>query len=167
MMEQVEVVDRDTIVHIGDLASFKSDRDYTGSNVNPQWFVEQIDANFINVRGNHDVNNKVKNTCTCMQTNLGKRFPNVTIGHYPSYDPHAKDTFKEGWIHLCGHVHKSWKHALDLTHSVLNINCGVDVWNYQIISEDELVRYIESILKLPKEALNKVKIVDGKVVKVH
>lgn len=165
-MEKTIVVDRDTIVHIGDLACFKSDRSYNGLDVRPQEFIQQVDATFLNIRGNHDVNNKVKNICNCMQTSLGKSFPNVTIGHYPSYDIHAKDTFKEGWIHLCGHVHKAWKHALDLTHSVLNINCGVDVWNYQLVSEDELVRYIKHILRLPKEKINKVQVIGNKVVKV-
>lgn len=160
------IIDKDLIIHVGDLACFKSDRDLKGIEINPQEFIQQIHANFINIRGNHDLNNKVKSACSCMQTNLGKRFPNVTIGHYPSYDQHAKETFKEGWIHLCGHVHKKWKHCLDVTHSVLNINVGVDVWNYQIISEEELVRYIESVLRMPKDHLNKVMIVDKKVVYV-
>lgn len=56
-----------------------------------------------------------------------------------------------------------WKHCLDLDNSVLNINCGVDVWNYKIVSEDEIIKYIESILRLPKEKIFKVKYIDEKL----
>ena len=161
---QNQVVDKDVIVHVGDLACFKLDRDKKGIEISPQALVQRINATFINIRGNHDVNNRVKSLCNCMQTCLGKRFPNVTVGHYPSYDIHAKDTFKEGWIHICGHVHKKWKYCLDVTHSVLNVNVGVDVWNYKIVSEEELIQYIESILRKPKDQINKVKIVGNKIV---
>lgn len=161
-----EVVGKDLIIHVGDLACFKSDRDHGGLEVNPQMFIQKINATFINIKGNHDLNNKVKSTCTCLQTSLGKKFPNVTIGHYPSYDIHAKDTFREGWIHICGHCHNAWKHCVDVTHNVLNINVGVDVWNFQIVSEDELIQYINEVLKMPKDKLNKVKIVGTKIIHV-
>jgi calcineurin-like phosphoesterase family protein len=36
---------------------------------------------------------------------------------------------------------------LDIKNKVLNINVGVDVWKYQIISEDELIKYIDKILQ--------------------
>lgn len=163
---QKTVVSRDIIIHIGDLACFRVDRSYNGLSVNPQEFIQQINASFINIRGNHDLNNRVKSVCNSMQISLGKRFPYVTLGHYPSYDVHAKDTFKEGWIHLCGHVHSAWKHCLDTTNSVLNINVGVDAWNYKIVSEDELIQYIDEVMKLSKDKLNKVKIVRNKIVKV-
>jgi len=102
-----------------------------------------------------------------MQIRLGKRYPNVTVGHYPSYDPHAESYVKNGWLHLCGHVHDRWRHCLDLDKEILNINVGVDVWGYKLVSEEELVQYVNAVLKMPKEKLCKVKRNnEGKIVNV-
>jgi len=160
----------DTIIHIGDLFCYKQDshsKQYglpiNGSNKKPKDILSIIPATFVNIHGNHDLNNKVKSLCESMRISLGKRFPSVSVGHYPSYDSHAKNQFLPGDIRLCGHVHNKWKHCLDLDNSVLNINCGVDVWNYKIVSEDEIIKYIESILRLPKEKIFKVKYIDEKL----
>ena len=70
---------------------------------------------------------------------------------------------------LCGHVHSKWKHCLDVTSNVLNINVGVDVWKYNIVSEDALVRYVDSILTTLRTAPNKihkVKVEDGKAIAI-
>lgn len=104
---------------------------------------------FINLKGNHDVNNKVKSIGNVLRTKIGKHLE-VSISHYPSYDRHAEGTFKEGDIHICGHVHGKWKHCLDMTNKVLNINVGVDVWNYTIVTEDELIEYIDKVMKFDK-----------------
>ena len=74
-----------------------------------------------------------------MRIKLGTRFPNVSVSHYPSYSEKSTGNFKNGDIHICGHVHGAWKHCVDLDHSVLNINVGVDAWNYKIVSDDELI----------------------------
>lgn len=168
-MIQTTVIDRDTIIHAGDLFCFRSDRGNAGLDMKPTEFIEQIHANFINIKGNHDVNNKVKSACSAMQLSLGKRFPNVTIGHYPSWDSHAKGTFREGWIHLHGHLHAGMnhcKHCLDLTHQVLNICISFDAWKYKLVSEIDLIGYIEKVLRLPKEKLNRVKLEGSAVVTV-
>jgi calcineurin-like phosphoesterase family protein len=90
-----------------------------------------------------------------MRIHLGKRFPDVSVSHYPSTDQHSIGHWQPGDIHLCGHVHGKWKHLLDIKHQVLNINVGVDVWNFQIVSEDEIIKYIDKILKTGN--LNKTK----------
>ena len=140
------VIDRDTIIHLGDFACWKSDRGHAGLEVNPQSWISQIGPQFINLRGNHDDRNKVKSVCDSMRTTLGRRFTAVSMSHYPSFDPRAKGQFLKGDIHLCGHVHGKWKYKIDYTNSVLNVNVGVDVWNYQIVSEDELIAYLNKIL---------------------
>lgn len=157
------VVDKDTIIHVGDLASFKSDRGNKGLEFKPARYISQIPALFINIRGNHDLNNGVKSICDMMRVKLGSRFPNVSVSHYPSYHEKATGNFKNGDIHICGHVHRAWKHCVDLDHQVLNINVGVDVWNYQIISDDELIQYISKIFTMPKEQITKVRKIDGKI----
>lgn len=120
----------DTIIHLGDFASYGFDRGYQGLREKPCDIVAKIPVAFVNLRGNHDINNGVFCLGNSLELGLGKRYPFVSASHYPSYDRRAVGTFREGTIHLCGHVHKKWKHCLDLAHSVLNINVGVDVWDY-------------------------------------
>lgn len=125
------IVDKDIIIHAGDLATFGED----GLAASPQRLVAQIPATFINLRGNHDINNKVKSLAVSMRTKIGPH-KHVSISHYPSYDSKAKGHFLPGDIHLCGHVHSAWKHCLDTKRRVLNINIGVDVWDYKLVPED-------------------------------
>lgn len=147
----------DMIVHVGDLASFKSDRGSKGLDIKPIELLKNIPATFINIRGNHDLNNKVKSLCDSMRIHLGRRFPDVSVSHYPSYDEHAKGHFRKGDIHICGHVHGKWKHCLDVDNQVLNINVGVDVNGYKLVSDEELIKYIDYVLKLPYNKINKTK----------
>lgn len=156
----------DIIIHVGDLYSFGFDRGVECGKDKPIDVIKDIPATFINIRGNHDLSNKVKSTCDSMQLHLGRKYPNVICGHYPSYDEHAASYIRKGWILLCGHVHHQWKHCLDLTNSILNINVGVDVNKYKLMSEDDVIKYIDRVLSLPFEKMNKIKIKDGKVIHV-
>ena len=152
----------DMIIHIGDLYSFGIDRGVECGKKKPIDVLKDIPASFINIRGNHDLTNKVKSACDSMQLQLGRRYPNVVCGHYPSYSEHAKSYVRKGWILLCGHVHRQWHYCLDLTNSVLNINVGVDSNDYKLISEDQLIKYIDKVLAIPMDKMNKIRIVDGK-----
>lgn len=147
----------DVIIHLGDFASYRIDRGYEGLKEKPNEVMKSISAKFINLRGNHDINNNVFCLGNSLNFRLSRRYPFVSASHYPTYDKHSAGTFFDGTIHLCGHVHGRWKHCLDLTHSVLNINVGVDVWNYQIVSEPELISYIDSLFKKKPEELFRVK----------
>ena len=158
------IVDKDTIIHLGDFACTGSDRGFKGLDVSPQSLMYQINANFINVRGNHDANNSVKSAFNAINLNLGKRYPSVTAGHFPSYDKRSWQYIRKGFINLCGHVHSSWKHCLDLDRQVLNINVGVDVWKYKIVAEEELIQYIDSLLRKKPDDLFRCKMIDGKLV---
>ena len=152
----------DVIIHVGDLYSFRSDRGNEGRNEKPTDVISQIPAQFINIRGNHDVNNRVKSLCESMTVQLGRRYPNVVVGHYPSYDRRAIYA-RRGWLLLCGHVHGKWKHCLDLDRQILNVNVGVDVNRYMIVSEDELAAYINKLLSHKPNELYRCKVEDGKL----
>lgn len=155
LIDQCKMTSRDdTILHLGDLYSFGLDRNSENGIQPPSDILQQIPATFVNIRGNHDPSNKVKSVCDSMQIHLGKKFPYVICAHYPSYDKRAVKYIKNGYILLCGHVHRKWRHFLDLNHQILNINVGVDVWNYKLISEDQLIQYILKIINLPKDKLN-------------
>lgn len=64
-------------------------------------------------------------------------------------------------------MHKRWKHCLDLTHKCLNINVGIDAWNYKMLSDDDLIKYISKLLQSDKSQMLKVEVLDtGKVVQI-
>ena len=151
----------DTIYHLGDLALFHSDGHYKerayGLDVKPYELIKDIPATFINIRGNHDLNNKVKSVCDSMHMFLSKRFPSVSLSHYPTYDTRIDPSCLTAPIHLCGHVHQSWRHCLDLDHRILNVNVGCMVWGFKIIAEDELTAYLNKLFKMQPNQLHRCK----------
>lgn len=156
-----KVRDDDILVHVGDFASYGIDRGYQGLKEKPAEIIAKLPGKFINLRGNHDINNGVFCLGNSLNLSLGKRYPYVSASHYPSYDKRAAGTFVDGTVHLCGHVHKKWKHCLDLTHSVLNINVGVDVWDYNVVTEDEIVKYLNFLFSRRPDELFRIKITSG------
>lgn len=149
----------DIIYHLGDLACFKQDMhlDSKGLDVKPYELIKDIPATFINIRGNHDLNNKVKSVCDSMHIFLSKRYPSVSLSHYPTYDRRCDASCLTAPIHLCGHVHGSWKHCLDLDHRILNVNMGCMVWNWRIVSDDELIAYLNKLFKKTPDQLYRCK----------
>lgn len=156
-----KVRDDDILVHVGDFASYGIDRGYQGLKEKPAEIIAKLPGKFINLRGNHDINNGVFCLGNSLNLSLGKRYPYVSASHYPSYDKRAAGTFADGTVHLCGHVHKKWKHCLDLTHSVLNINVGVDAWDYNVVTEDEIVKYLNFLFSRRPDELFRIKITSG------
>lgn len=147
----------DVIYHLGDLCSYKEDRGHKGLQVKPYEMLKDISATFINIRGNHDLNNKVKSVCDSMHMFLSKRYPSVSLSHYPTYDSRCDSSCMYAPIHLCGHIHTAWKHCLDLDHKILNINVGCMMWGYKIVSDDELIKYLNSLFKQSASKLYKCK----------
>ena len=147
----------DIIYHLGDLASFKLDRGCKGLDVKPYELIKDIPATFINIRGNHDLNNKVKSVCDSMHMFLSKRYPSVSLSHYPTYDRRCDASCLTAPIHLCGHVHGAYKHCLDLDHKILNVNMGCMVWGWKIVSDDELIVYLNKLFKKTPDQLYRCK----------
>lgn len=147
----------DVIYHLGDLFCYKQDMhggiNSNGLDVKPAEVLKDISAAFINIRGNHDLNNKVKSVCDSMHMYLSKRYPSVSLSHYPTYDIRIDASCLTAPIHLCGHVHGQWKHCLDLDHRILNINMGCMVWGFKIVSDDELIAYLNGLFKKKPEEL--------------
>ena len=159
----------DIIYHLGDLFCYKQDLhsglNSKGLDVKPHTMMKDIKATFINIRGNHDLNNKVKSVCDSMHMFLSKRYPSVSLSHYPTYDPRIDKSCLTAPIHFCGHIHRSWKHCLDLDHKILNINVGCMIWGYKIVSDDELIAYLNTLFKKSPDQLHRCKRDDhGKLV---
>ena len=158
----------DVIYHLGDMAQFGYDSHYAmrtkGLDVKPYELIKDIQATFINIRGNHDLNNKVKSVCDSMHMFLSKRYPSVSLSHYPTYDTRIDASCLTAPIHFSGHVHQKWRHCLDLDHKILNINVGCMMWGFKIISEDELTAYLNKLFKLQPNQLFRCHKVNNKLV---
>lgn len=137
----------DILIHCGDFIQFGNDRDWEGVKIHPYEFISRINPTFVNIEGNHDKNNKVKSVCSYMRTTLGNKYLAVSISHYPSNNKLARGQFRKGDVHICGHIHNKWKYLVDFENKVLNINVGVDVWGFNPVSEDELINYIDRIMR--------------------
>lgn len=147
----------DVIYHIGDLACYRQDAraKSRGLTVKPYELVKDIPATFINIRGNHDLHNKVKSACDSMHMFLSKRYPSVSLSHYPTYDARVDASCLHAPIHVCGHVHQMWRHCLDLDHRILNINVGCMAWGFKIVPEGMLTAYLDKLFKMQPGQLHR------------
>ena len=133
--------ERDTLVHLGDFMCYGGERGVPGEKKKESYYLDQIKPTFVSIKGNHDTNNRVHTVADLLITHLGPYM--VSASHYPSpMNPENKLS-----IHICGHVHNLWKHYYDKQNNILNINVGIDAWNYQIVSDQELIDYIRKTKK--------------------
>ena len=133
--------ENDILIHLGDFMCYGKDRGLQNDKKHEDYYTNQINPTFINIKGNHDTNNKVSSPADLIITTLGPY--QVSASHYPSIiNPQNKLS-----IHICGHVHALWKHYYDKQNKILNINVGIDAWNYQIVSDQELIDYIRKVKK--------------------
>lgn len=148
----------DTLIHLGDLF-FK----IPGKKTNEYYWEKQINCKFINILGNHDINNSSKSIILNSIIKLGTKI--VLVQHIPpTKDEHIPNGCD---FVICGHVHNAWKVQLNkinnLNHNLgkvfinqesdINIpiiNIGCDVWNYKPIRKDELLGYYNKIIKFIK-----------------
>ena len=135
-----------------------------GLDVKPNELLKDISATFINIRGNHDLSNRVKSICDSMHIYLSKRYPSVSLSHYPTYDRRIDPSCLTAPIHFSAHVHGSWKHCLDLDHRILNINVGCMMWGFKIISDDELIAYLNKLFKKKPDQLFRCYTENGKLI---
>lgn len=157
----------DIIYHLGDFAVYGLDNHTktpsVGLNVKPMEYAKLIKAQFVNIRGNHDFNNKVKSICDSMHIFLSKKYPSVSLSHYPTYDKRIDASCLHSPIHFCGHVHGAWKHCLDLDHQILNINVGCMVWGFKVVSEEELINYLDFIFSKKSTEVFRCRNINGKL----
>lgn len=139
----------DVIIHVGDFCCWGNEKGIMGSKIKPIDYIDKFKATIVLLEGNHDSNNRVKSHIKSALINLGKTYTNVSVGHYPSYYREAFGTFNPGTLRICGHVHghRAWKWYWDSKNQVLNINIGVDHWNYKIVSDCEIIKYANDIVR--------------------
>jgi calcineurin-like phosphoesterase family protein len=136
----------DLIIHVGDFYCYGSDRGSDNIKENPRIYINRLTAQFVNIRGNHDKSNKMISVGDRLLTNIGP-FKMVYVSHHPSDDHNSRVKSMKNIIHICGHVHGRWKYFYDEERNIININVGIDAWKYNIVSEMELVVFIDNLAR--------------------
>ena len=144
----------DVVFHVGDFWLEGYDRhgkaeDKNELPANANDYVKQISSRFILLSGNHDDDHNFEADLKSMVIDLNQNYRNVYVSHFPSYHTDYYGPFgnlqKAPCIALCGHVHDKWLLKYDKQHHVLNINIGVDVWNYKPVRDSEITEILDFI----------------------
>lgn len=155
----MRVKQEDTVVNVGDFASYGAEKGKEGLRIKPSEYLKQLNGKWIMIEGNHCENNRVKTDMKFMFTTIGKH--KVFVSHYPTdslnnkiidvkfWDELVKFAVNNTSFALVGHVHDAWhwKICKDYGRDYLNINVGVDVNRYMPISDDEVMKLYEKIKK--------------------
>jgi len=156
----------DTLIHVGDFILIGSDRhdkklgadEETDCQVSAKAAIAGVFANLVLLSGNHDDGHNVETAGKSMVLDLNQNWRNVSVGHYPSY---AKEylgwngTEKHPHVHLCGHVHDKWLIFWDDKKKVMNVNVGIDVWNYKPVRDAELTEMLDYLWNAKLQAPDK------------
>jgi len=131
--------DGDKIYHIGDFC-FKGGKEASGK-TKAQYFESLINAPITHILGNHDGNNGIKAGLESATI----RFANKTffLVHRPPLKPSQIPQGVDAV--LCGHVHNNWKHKWCGAIPIINI--GVDVWNFNLVSTQDVAVYYEKMMR--------------------
>lgn len=142
----------DVVFHVGDFWLEGYDRhgkveDKNELQATANDYIKQISARFVLLAGNHDDAHNCEADLKSMTVDLNQNYKNVFVSHFPSYH---KDYYgpvgnlqKAPCIALCGHVHGKWLLNYDTRCHVLNVNVGVDVWNYKPVRDSEITELLD------------------------
>ena len=146
----------DVVFHVGDFWLDNADRHGVEEDINTftegyDDYISLVDARLVLLAGNHDDGHNCEADLKSMVIDLNQNYKNVFVSHFPSYHRHYRGPFgnlqKSPRIALCGHVHDKWLLDYDKQHHVLNINTGVDVWNYKPVRDSEITKLLDYVLE--------------------
>jgi len=121
----------DTVFFLGDFCfkNSKGGKEGEGALENAQYYLNQLNGNFVFIKGNHDDNNSLKTCISGCVINLGGQ--DIYLTHRPEdIEPNIK-------LNFVGHVHESWKFKREK--GVDMINVGVDVNNFMPVTFNEIM----------------------------
>ena len=146
----------DVVFHVGDFWLDNADRHGVEEDINTftagyDDYISLVDARLVLLDGNHDSGHNCEADLKSMVIDLNQNYKNVFVSHFPSYHKHYHGPFgnlqKAPRIALCGHVHDKWLLNYDKQHHVLNINTGVDVWNYKPVRDSEITKLLDYVFE--------------------
>lgn len=106
-------------------------------------YIHKLNGDKIFIRGNHDRTNMIKTHIESLQIKMGGKYINLV------HNPDNRNVEYE--LNFTGHVHNQWKikqmgryyninGSSRLIKSTICINVGVDVWNFQPITFNEIMK---------------------------
>lgn len=138
----------DTVYFLGDFCfrNTKGGKPGEGTLNKAKYYREQLNGNWIFVRGNHDHSNSLKTHIESILLRYGGE--EINLCHKPEdADPYIKFNFT-------GHVHEL-NEIQKITENSYSINVGVDVWKYRPVSFDEIMKrftkWIENMKPIKKD----------------
>ena len=141
----------DVLVHAGDFSLQSADRHGETEDMPPdvsedEWLSRFAPRVFL-LAGNHDDGHNAEAMANNMWVDLGRRWRNVFVSHFPSYHESYRGPSgcKATSAVLCGHVHDKWKYCYDTEKNVLNYNVGVDCHGYAPVEDAEIVRDLDFV----------------------
>lgn len=143
----------DTLIHVGDFMLSGVDRhdnvEDSGLKYKIDDYLDMFEPNLILLAGNHDDGRNCETVGKSMVIDLNQNYRNVYVSHFPSYHKDYYGPFgnsqKAPRIALCGHVHDKWLLKYNRENHVLNVNVGVDVWNYKPVRDSEITKILDFI----------------------
>lgn len=141
----------DSLIHVGDFMLSGADRHGTeedhGLDMTLRDYLAEINPRVILLAGNHDDGHNCEADCKSMVLDLNQNYHNVYVSHFPSdhkdyHGPYCNYKASPKIV-LCGHVHDAWLLKYDVSKNVLNINVGVDVWNYKPVRDAEITDLLD------------------------
>lgn len=145
----------DTLIHVGDFMLSGVDRhdnvEDSGLKYKIDDYLDMFEPNIILLSGNHDDGRNCETAGKSMVIDLNQNYRNVYVNHFPSdhHDYKGPGRIPKGmpFINLCGHVHDKWLLKYDHGNHVLNINVGVDVWDYKPVRDSQITELLDFVLK--------------------
>lgn len=146
----------DVVFHVGDFWLKNADRHDIEEDINTltagyDYYISLVDARLVLLAGNHDDGRNCEADLKSMVIDLNHNYRNVYVSHFPSYHKYyygpVGNLQKAPCIALCGHVHDKWLLNYDRQRHVLNINIGVDVWNYKPVRDSEITELLDYVLR--------------------
>lgn len=131
-----KVTQEDIVFHLGDVAFCGTDR------LKP--IMDRLNGTEILVKGNHDRSDtamlasgfsyvmKSLDLLLPLEFDESKFGTAIYLHHQPILDFAETSSYQNCRYHFCGHVHNKWKRQGNI------INVGVDVWNYEPVTLEEI-----------------------------
>jgi calcineurin-like phosphoesterase family protein len=140
----------DCVFHNGDFCFKNSAGGKAGEGMTHKstYWTSKLNGNIIFIKGNHDRNNSVKTIVEKVMIKYGPHYVNIV--HIPeNYDPNCA-------INFVGHVHQHWKFRRMFNPQYENftdlINIGVDVWDFQPVTFEEIYNQYRRWVKTQKKS---------------
>ena len=122
----------DTVFFLGDFC-FRNTiggKEGEGALEKAQYYLNQLNGNFVFIKGNHDNNNSLKTIIKNLVIEFGGE--QINLVHKPD------DIDTRFRINFVGHIHEKWK--FKKSQGVSMINVGVDVWDFMPVRFNEIMK---------------------------